>query len=338
MVRTSFSFVSLLLVLSCFAVLLGLSLGAANLSLAEVITALFSSSSNGMTEQIVWQLRMPRTLLAFIAGAGLAVSGMVLQTVTRNPLADPYLFGVSSGASFAVVVAIVIFDLSFYSHHTTLTYSSLSLAAFVGSLSVIAILLFVTRYQTDKHALVLAGVALSFLFSAFTSLLLYFSDPQAITAILFWTMGSFSRASPDNVGLAIGVLIAVLIVVHAYSHQLNAMMMGDETAVTVGVNPEKLRTVMLSITALMTATLVAICGGIGFVGLIIPHIVRYFHAQGANFHYLVCALFGGIFMVFVDILSRVVINNQELPIGIITAAIGSIFFLLLLTKNLKQQR
>jgi len=124
MIRTSFSFVSLLLVLSCFSVLLGLSLGAANLSLAEVITALFSSSSNGVTEQIVWQLRMPRTLLAFIAGAGLAVSGMVLQTVTRNPLADPYLFGVSSGASFAVVVAIVVFDLSFYSHHTTLTYSS----------------------------------------------------------------------------------------------------------------------------------------------------------------------------------------------------------------------
>ncbi|QOL25937.1 iron ABC transporter permease [Thalassotalea sp. LPB0316] len=329
--------VSGLVVCSLMSLLAGLSIGAIDIPLDEVLAILFADTSDntqaGMYSQVIWQLRLPRTLMAFIAGAGLALSGMVLQTVTRNPLADPYLFGVSSGASFAVVLAMVIFDIDLYRQLATVELSVMSIAAFIGSLSVIAILVALTRYQANMHTLVLAGVALSFLFSALTSFLLYFSDPQAISAILFWTLGSFTRANLASVGLCFAVFLITVLIVLGYYRRLNSLILGDETAVTLGVNPSKIRSLMLALSALMTAVLVANCGGIGFVGLIIPHIVRRFLSQGASLHPIVVAMVGGIFMILVDTLSRVVIANQELPIGIITAAIGSIFFLLLLVRN-----
>lgn len=329
--------VSALVALLIFSLFTGLAVGAIAIPVTEVFTSLLNGVTLGecteVEQQIIWQLRLPRTLMAFVAGAGLALSGMVLQTVTRNPLADPYLFGVSSGASFAVVLAMVLFNIDLYSQIDLLDASVMSTAAFVGSLGVIGLLVFITRLQSNMHTLVLAGVALSFLFSALTSFLLYFSDPQAISAILFWTLGSFARTSIESVALCFSVLIGSFVIVQGYYRQLNTMILGDETAVTLGVEPKKVRTKMLAVSALMTAVLVANCGGIGFVGLIIPHIVRYFHSQGTFSHPLVVSIVGGIFMIWVDTLSRVVIENQELPIGIITAAIGSIFFLILLLRN-----
>lgn len=329
--------VSVLVVLLIFSIFAGLAVGAIAIPITEVFTSLLNGVAlgefTGIEQQIIWQLRLPRTLMAFVAGAGLALSGMVLQTVTRNPLADPYLFGVSSGASFAVVLAMVLFNIDLYSQIDLLDVSVMSTAAFVGSLGVIALLVFITRFQSNMHTLVLAGVALSFLFSALTSFLLYFSDAQAISAILFWTLGSFARTSIESAALCFSVLIVSFVIVQGYYRQLNTMILGDETAVTLGVEPKKVRTKMLAVSALMTAVLVANCGGIGFVGLIIPHIVRYFHSQGTFSHPLVVSIVGGIFMIWVDTLSRVVIENQELPIGIITAAIGSIFFLILLLRN-----
>ena len=307
--------------ISCF---LALSFGAANTSLSDVFNGLFSQGSDEFVQRIIWQLRMPRTMLAFLAGSGLALAGLILQTVTRNPLADPYLFGISSGASFGVVCFIALTGVSFG--------FSMSVAAFAGSLLSMLLLIAIAgrRHVGQVEAMLLAGVALSFLFSALTSLLLYFSDPQAITAILFWTMGSFSRAQWDTLWLPFAVIIACMTLMIAFRRQLNAMLLGDESAATLGIHVQRFRIMMLLLSSLITAVLVAMCGGVGFVGLMIPHIVRYFSPQGSSHNLVMTSLVGGIFMVWVDVLCRTLLNNQELPVGVITAAIGSVFFLFLL--------
>ncbi|WP_440874550.1 FecCD family ABC transporter permease [Thalassotalea sp. PLHSN55] len=314
----------LLLLLSFFT---ALSMGAADIGFADVWHSLMPTAQGEQAfflERIIWQLRMPRTILAFLAGCGLAVAGLILQTVTRNPLADPYLFGISSGASLGVVILVAVFG----SALTLLT----SVAAFIGSLLAMVMLLIIAgrRQSQQVESMLLAGVALSFLFSSVTSLLLYHTDPQAVAAILFWTMGSFSRAQWATLWFPAVVISTCVVVMLAYRRQLNAMLLGDESATTLGINVNRFRVVMLVLSSLITATLVSMCGGIGFVGLMIPHIVRFFVSQGTVFGILLTALVGGIFMIWVDVLSRIVLENQELPVGIITAASGSIFFLTLL--------
>ena len=178
--------------------------------------------------------------------------------------------------------------------------------------------------------MLLAGVALTFLFSSFTSLILYLTDPQAVTAILFWMLGSFSNTNWSNIMLpAVATTISVIVML-TYRRQLNAMLLGDESATTLGINVNRFRLIMLVLSSLLTASIVAVGGGIGFVGLMIPHIVRFFVQQGTSAHLLLTALVGGVFMIWVDVLSRILLTNQELPIGVITAAIGSLFFLSLL--------
>ena len=315
-------------ILSVFSVFAALSFGAAEISLSQLFASFFSHQEShtlpSYIERIIWELRLPRTLLAFLAGMGLAMSGLILQTVTRNPLADPYLFGISSGASFGVVVLITFFGSAYMGF--------ISLAAFIGSLLAMVLLLLIAgaKKVAQVESMLLAGVVLSFLFSAFTSLLLYSSDPKAVSAILFWTLGSFARAYWDNLLLPAIVISICIIFMLAYRCQLNAMILGDESAMTLGINVKRFRLVMLLLSSLITAVLVSVCGGISFVGLIIPHIVRFFVSQATTYGVLLTAFIGGIFMVWVDVLSRLVMHNQELPIGIITAATGSLFFLTLL--------
>ncbi len=310
-----------------------LVIGAADLSIVQVWLSLFAEpeSQNLFVHSIVWHLRMPRSILAFIAGSGLAVAGYILQTVTRNPLADPYLFGISSGASFGVVAAMSITGVGLALH--------LSVAAFIGSLLAIFLLLLIAGFNRHQQveSMLLAGVALSFLFSAFTSLLLYWTDPQAVSAILFWTLGSFSRASWELLWFPSVVVLGCIGFMLAKQRQLNAVLLGDEGAMTLGVNVNRLRIIMLVLSSILTASIVALCGGIGFVGLMIPHIVRFFVGQGHRLSLIITALVGGVFMLWVDVLSRIVLQNQELPIGIITAAIGSVFFLTLLYVRKRKQ-
>jgi len=324
-----FSYVSLTVVtalVSLFSIFCALSFGAADISFAEVWRSLFikQDSELGFVSRIIWELRMPRAILAFLAGCGLAISGLILQTVTRNPLADPYLFGISSGASLGVVMLIAF---------TGSVFSGLApVAAFIGSLLAMAMLMLIAgrRQSQQVESMLLAGVALSFLFSSVTNLLLYHTDPQAVTAVLFWMLGSFSRAQWDNLLFPTMVISVCITIMLAYRRQLNAMLLGDESASTLGINVNRFRMIMLLLSSLITATLVSLCGGIGFVGLMIPHIVRFFISQGSISGILLTALVGGIFMIWVDILSRIVLENQELPVGVITAATGSLFFLTLL--------
>ncbi len=336
------------------------SFGAANISFLDVLQVFINKlshlfmvdeavSTSSMTERIVMELRLPRIILAFVAGAGLSLAGSVLQTVTRNPLADPYLFGISSGASFGAVVMLTLFTGSglfgnagtiansgIFSGSGTfagLLWFSLPFGAFIGaSLSVLIVLALAgLGLKSQVERMLLSGVATSFMFSALTSLLLYFASPQATASVLFWSLGSFAKASWSLLVLPSLVVLLSFFIILGWKRQIMALQAGDETAHTLGVNVPKLRLNMLLLCSLITAILVATCGGIGFVGLMIPHTVRLLFPGRQPI--LLTALVGGLFMVWIDVLARCLLGNQELPVGIITAAIGSFFFLLILRRR-----
>ena len=342
MATIMFKQASVYLLLCCAAlisVFFSLSFGAIDISLGTLFRWLFSSLSASadldlIEIRIIEELRLPRMILAFLAGAGLSLAGAVLQMVTRNPLADPYLFGISSGASFGAVLVIAM--LSGYGAvwlDQDLLQIGITGGAFLGSaLSVLLVLAFAgSGLQIER--MLLAGVAVSFLFASATSLVLYQIDAQAVSALLFWTMGSFTRANWDNLSLPIVIVLACLILFLGFSRQMRTALAGDENARSLGVEIHRLRISMLLLSSLMTAVLVANSGGIGFVGLMIPHIIRRVFQHFSRFFLLSCALFGGCFMVWIDVLARTLMADQELPIGIITAAIGSFFFLAVLKQR-----
>nr|WP_052074684.1 iron ABC transporter permease [Shewanella mangrovi] len=312
--------------------LLAASFGAAEIGVVDVLNVLGKrwldmGQVSGIREQIIWELRLPRIILAFTAGAGLALSGFVLQSVTRNPLADPYLFGISSGASFGAVLAITL------TGGTVLAGLSLPAGAFLGAcLSVLLVLALAGHRMTSQvERMLLSGVAVSFMFGALTSLLLYFSTPLAAQSMLFWTMGSFAQAEWHSLWLPVGVVTIALGLVFGQKRQILAMLSGDETAHTLGVRVVKMRLGMLLLCSLITATLVAHCGGIGFVGLMVPHLVRLLLPGQQPI--LLTAIVGGLFMVWVDVLARSVLPSQELPVGVLTSAVGSVFFLFVLRRR-----
>ncbi len=337
-------FIAVILLLAFVTPLWAVTLGVADVSLTQVIEVLWSSISRlwqqeveqqpSLLSRIILELRLPRILLAFIAGAGLAIAGMVLQTVTRNPLADPYLFGISSGASFGAVAMLCLFSGNHFLNFTSDLPFDLSIGlpigAFVGaSLSVLLVLALCGRnINIQIERMLLSGVAVSFMFGALTSLLLYFSGPQMAASMLFWSLGSFAKASWSGLVTPLLTLLFATLVTLLFKRQIIAMKVGDETAHTLGINVHKLRVGMLLLCSLITAVLVAHCGGIGFVGLMIPHMVRLLFP--GHFSLLLTGLVGGLFMIWVDVLARSLLSYQELPIGIITAVIGSLFFLFIL--------
>lgn len=338
MVNHIFSKQFALLVALTFAIvassLFAASFGAADISSTDVFNAinhrLFGLGEiTAIKERIIIDLRLPRVILAFIAGAGLALSGAVLQTVTRNPLADPYLFGISSGASFGAVMVLTVFAAG--------GVLSLPLGAFIGStFSVILVLAMAgTRSSSQIEHMLLSGVAVSFMFSAATSLTLYLAEPEAAASVLFWMLGSFARAQWQTLWLPVAVISVCLVLFIGFKRQIDGVLAGDESAQTLGIPVAKLRLFMLVLSSLITAVLVANCGGIGFVGLMIPHLVR-MTLSTANIGSLwITALTGGLFLVWIDVLARTLLHNQELPVGVITSAIGSLFFLAILIRRRK---
>ena len=330
-----FIYLCLALIALIASAIFAVSFGAVSISSSDVMSVLWQALGGGsdvdeIKQRIVLELRFPRLVLAFLTGAGLSLAGAVLQTVTRNPLADPYLFGIASGASFgAVLVIATIAGGAGWSVGQT----SITSGAFIGAALSVLIVLSLAGRSIQIERMLLAGVAVSFMFSAATSLVLYASDPEAAASLLFWTLGSFTRASWENLLLPSIVIVICLIAFLGYSRSLKAILAGDETAKTLGINVPRLRLIMLLLSSLLTATLVANTGGIGFVGLMIPHIVRRIMQSQQQFFLLGCTVFGGLFMVWVDVFARTLVANEELPIGIITAAIGSAFFLIVLRRR-----
>ena len=319
-----------LVVILVASVLLSLQVGSVQLSIVELWQVLVGQAQpDSLFQTIIWQIRLPRLVTAMMVGAGLAVAGAVLQNVSRNPLADPYLFGLMAGAGLGATVASILLPEQLI---------SLALSAFLGALLAVALVFLAcvgNRLQKMEVTL-LAGVAVSFMLSAISSFILYFAEPFAANRVIFWLMGSLSRADWQSVLLIAPAVALLLLVALALRRQLDALLLSDESARSLGVNVQRLRLAMLLLTALVTACIVAQCGGIAFVGLMVPHMVRYFLGVTAVPLLLGSALFGAIFMIWVDNLARSVLAMQEIPLGVITSVLGSVFFLLMLRRQLQQ--
>ncbi len=305
---------------------LSMGFGTAELGYNNVWQCLVDECQRSIYQTILLEIRLPRILMGFFAGFALAAAGALMQNVTRNPLADPYLFGIVAGAGLGATLS------GLLPQH--LQAVSLPLAAFIGALvavSIVVIVLMGNNWRRVEH-LLLAGVAVSFLLSAFTSFILYFGEAFASNRVIFWMMGSLARADYYALSWVIPVIVICSSLALVFSRQLDALLLSDESARTLGVNVDKLRILALIFSAAMTAVIVSYCGGIGFVGLMIPHIVRPFFGLTTAKLLLASGLVGGCFLVWVDVIARTIIPGQEIPIGVITAVIGSVFFLFLMRR------
>lgn len=324
---------SVLLALSC-AVSLGF--GAAQVPLERVLAILGQHLFGIVPEaavslgqdSIVWQLRAPRVLLGALVGAGLALVGTALQAVTRNPLADPHLLGVSSGAAFGAVVVVL-----YLGEFAGLL--SLPLAAFAGALTSMLLVLAIAsrsgRLESDR--LLLAGVAVSFVMMAASNLLLYLGNPHAASSVLFWMLGGLGLARWELLWLPALCLALALAVLLGLGRALNALMAGEQSAVSLGLEPRRVRLLVFVVASLLTGVLVSLSGAIGFVGLMLPHVARFLVGAEHRRVLPVAALLGALFLVWVDVAARTWLAPQDLPIGIVTAAIGGVFFVALLRRR-----
>ncbi|MYY83477.1 iron chelate uptake ABC transporter family permease subunit [Streptomyces sp. SID335] len=265
---------------------------------------------------IVWNLRMPRTVLAAVCGAGLAVCGAVMQSLLRNPLADPFVLGVSSGASTGAVAVVVL--------GVGGGVVSVSAGAFAGALCSFALVLLLSHTLGDTtDRVVLSGVAAMQLFSALTSfVVLTAGDAETTRGVLFWLLGSLSGVGWTDVWLCGAVLVAALVICLGHARTLDAFAFGPEAAAALGVRVARTRLVLLCTTALLTAALVSSAGAIGFVGLVLPHAARAVVGSGHARLLPVTALAGAVFLVWVDTLARTALDPQEVPVGVVTSLIG----------------
>jgi iron complex transport system permease protein len=324
---------ALLLLLSCA---VSLAFGSAQVPLERVLAILGRHLFGIQPEQaisvgqdsIVWQLRAPRVLLGALVGAGLALVGTVLQAVTRNPLADPHLLGVSSGAAFgAVVVVLYLGEFA--------GVLSLPLAAFVGALASMLLVLLIANRGGRLHSdrLLLAGVAVSFVMMAASNLLLYLGNPHAASSVLFWMLGGLGLARWELLWLPTLCLALALLVLLGLARALNGLMAGEQSAVSLGLEPRRVRLLVFVVASLLTGVLVSLSGAIGFVGLMLPHVARFLVGAEHRRVQPVAALLGALFLVWVDVAARTWLAPQDLPIGIVTAAIGGVFFVALLRRR-----
>ncbi|WP_404932357.1 FecCD family ABC transporter permease [Loktanella sp. D2R18] len=279
-------------------------------------------------EAIVWDIRFPRAILASLVGAGLAMVGASLQAVTRNPLADPHLLGISAGGAFGAILALL---------HTGLFIGLLTvpLLAFAGSLGATLIVLAVSQFAsaTSADRLVLAGVAVSFIVMSAANVLIFLGDPRATHTVVFWMLGGLGLAQWDQLIYPAVILFGCGAYLWLKSDTLNAMTIGDETATTLGIPVARFRLTIFVIGALITGVMVAFSGIIGFVGLMVPHIVRLL--VGGDYRRLlpISALCGAVFLVWADIIARTIMAPDDMPIGIVTGLIGGLFFVWLLRRR-----
>ncbi|KQB95899.1 ABC transporter permease [Loktanella sp. 1ANDIMAR09] len=296
--------------------------------LHKVVPFLITPDWSAGREAIVWDIRFPRAILACLVGAGLAIVGASLQAVTRNPLADPHLLGISAGGAFGAILALL---------HTGLFLGLLTvpLMAFLGALGATLLVLGVAQFATATSAdrLVLAGVAVSFIVMSAANVLIFLGDPRAVHTVVFWMLGGLGLAQWSQLIYPLAILLVCGAYLWANAGNLNAMTIGDETAATLGIPVGRFRLTIFVVGALITGVMVAFSGIIGFVGLMIPHIVRLIVGGDYTRVLPVSALFGAIFLLWADIFARTVMAPDDIPIGIVTGLIGGLFFIWLLRRN-----
>lgn len=305
--------------------------GPAEIRVDEVWASILSHLGLGdsplpvLRDGIVWELRLPRVLTAAAVGAGLAISGAVMQAITRNPLADPYLLGLSSGASLGAVAVLLLG-----------AAVVLPFAAFVGAMAaLVATLLLASSLGTiTPTRTVLAGLAVSSLASAITSLVIFWTvTGDSYREILGWLLGSLAGARWSAVAIAFAAILIAGIPIAIGGRVLDAFAFGDTTAASLGVDVAATRWVLLTTSALLTGAMVSVSGSIGFVGLVLPHAVRLVAGPGHRVLLPLSALTGAIFLIWADTAARTLFDPRELPVGIVTAIVGAPVFALLLARR-----
>jgi len=313
----------------------GVSLGAVPIPLATVWGVMANKLSPGWVEvawsagreSIVWDVRFPRVILGALVGAGLALTGAVLQPLTRNPLADPHLLGVSSGAAFGAILALL--HLGMF-----LGVLTVPLMAFAGALLATALVpaVAVATRSMQADRLVLSGVAVAFIFTALGNLLVFLGDPRAASSVVFWMLGGLGLAQWEHLWIPGAVLFIALCCLVPQARQLNALAMGDETAATLGINVPLLRFFLFLVTALLTGVMVAFSGAIGFVGLMVPHVVRMMFGSDNAVVLPLSALTGALLLIWADLAARLVMAPEDLPIGVVTGLVGGIAFIAIMRR------
>lgn len=320
-----------LTVLLCASMTVAITIGPADLSIADVFSSvahhlgLRSSTLSRIDDGIVWQLRLPRALTAAAVGAGLALSGAVMQALTRNSLADPFLLGLSSGASFGAVLVLIL-GMSVV----------LPVAAFAGSLVAMTATLLLARSLgiITPTRTVLAGLAVSSLAGAMTSLVIFWSATgDSYREILNWLLGSLAGAQWTSVAVSLGAVLVIGVPIFASGRILDAFAYGDTAASALGIPVSRARWLLLGATAVLTGAMVSVSGSIGFVGLVLPNAVRLIVGSQHRILLPLSAIVGAIFMVWVDTGARTLFAPRELPVGIITVLVGAPIFALLLWRN-----
>lgn len=301
----------LLVLFLLVAIFFGINTGSTNFSLLD----LFSSPA-------ILHLRMSRVALSLLAGAGLGVCGVVLQAILRNPLAEPYLLGVSSGAGFGAVIALILGISSVY----------LPVAAFVGAFFSVSLVYVLASDKRRVESLILSGVIVAITFSGITVFLASTSQ-KALHGMMWWLLGSL-QVYDLKLLVIVGIIVTIgVFVIFLFGQDLNAISIGEEDAVHLGIEIDKVKKILFVITAFVTGAIVSVCGVIGFVGLIVPHVLRL--AIGPNHRTLLVAtcLGSGSFLIFCDTLSRTLFSPIEIPIGVVTSVIGAPIFIILLKKK-----
>lgn len=317
-----FSLLAILVILVSSSVFFSLFIGSSSLSSAQVLNTLLGNGS-ALEKTLVYELRLPRTFIAFIAGALLAIAGVLMQVLLRNPLADPYVLGVSGGASFA---ALLFMSLGFATTFITL-------GAFAGALLSMFLVFILANSANGRTTtrLLLTGVVLAAGWVALISFLLVISPPEKVHGMLFWLMGDLSYDRPLLPGfiiLLIGLLCSIFL-----CGQLNVMIWGEKQASGLGLNVQRLRLQIFFLASLLTAGAVSLAGGIGFVGLVVPHFVRLLVGNNHRILIPASALVGATLLICADMVARSAFSPLQMPVGIITALIGVPLFLYLLKRS-----
>ena len=330
----------LVLAISC------LFVGSSNMNFRECLDALLGRGTNMGQNRIIWKIRVPRVLAAMIAGAGLAISGLIMQTTLNNSMASPSTLGVSNAAVFGANLSIIVFAGGFLSTGNNLSNYTVgaspyatSLIAFVFSiLSILMILGLCTLRAFSPNVVVLAGMALSSVWTAATTIMQYYATDVGLSAAVVWSFGDLGRATYKTDAIMAVVVLAGFVYFMVMSWRYNALLSGEATAKTMGINVDALRFVSMLLASLITAVCVSFLGVIGFVGIICPHVTKKLMGQDHRVSIPVTALTGSLLLLFADTLSRSIGSGSALPVGAITALLGAPFFLTIIFSGKENRR
>lgn len=318
----------ILIIILCAVSLLSLFTGAADMSITKIFRAL-AGGEGSLAYSVLFQIRLPRILMGLAIGGALSLAGALLQGMFRNPLVEPYTLGLSGGALLGVCFNMLL------GLNKSLGFMSLPVAGFAGSFIVILIIysLSMKKGIIRINGLLLTGVMISYVSSSVIMLIMAVASMEELQGIVFWMMGSLEESDPTMINLALAVSLCGLAASYFYCHRLNALALGEEEAVHIGVNVEGTKRVLFIIASVLTGMSVSVAGLIGFVGLLIPHLLRMFIGGDHRILLIASYISGAAFLMFCDMIARTVISPSELPVGVITGILGGTFFVYAMSKR-----